>query len=47
MVESDPGMSAAFGGEDRVRTIAMEGTEGLQRGMKVTAKESLLSMRYR
>mgnify|MGYP001059365731 CR=1 FL=1 len=31
-------------GEDTVRTIAMEGTEGLQRGMEVTDKETPISM---
>jgi F-type H+-transporting ATPase subunit beta len=31
-------------GEDTVRTIAMEGTEGLQRGMEVTDKEAPISM---
>ncbi len=31
-------------GEDRVRTIAMEGTEGLQRGMEVVSKGSPIKM---
>src|SRR5690606_9234949 len=31
-------------GEDRVRTIAMEGTEGLQRGMEVIAKGAPIKM---
>ena len=31
-------------GEDRVRAIAMEGTEGLQRGMEVIAKGSPIKM---
>ncbi len=31
-------------GEDRVRTIAMEGTEGLQRGMKVIARGAPIKM---